>query len=304
MVRQRLREGSSRVSLSPSPPPTFTAGDRLAAAVARFQRRPIARIGYFINIAALFVTLAPFRDGKVGFLEAAPIWFVASVRIVLIVWARWRFVKLFTRFRHTTLENVDFHRTFWELLVGKRGPKNEWDWKLFDAQREIFSENWAAARALLEDLHAEGRGSEIQVKNDLAFVMAMTGDGSRAVRFAAQAVALAEKLPLNSQIQIDYRNDLLESTRSTLGECLCSAGQYDEAAAILKPIVAQTKIPLALDARRYFYAQCLVGLDRPEEATEVLRANAKGESSWAAKSREALARLTAQPAQEDPPPAP
>lgn len=281
-----------RSNESPATAPAFTAGDRLAAAVARFQRRGFARpVGLFINIAALFVTIAPLREGRAGFVEAAPLWFLAIARAMLIVWARRRCADLYARHRYVTVDNSEHQREFWELVVGKRAPHNERAWLLFDAQGEIVRENWAEARTLFERLDATSPIPDWLVKNDLAFTMAMMGEGQGAVRIATKVVELAEKIPARSELEKKYRNDVLDVAHSTLGESLCVAGEYKRAAEILEPLVGQSKTALAARVRRYFYAQCLVGLDRLDEAAEVLRANVEGDSPWAVRSREALARL-------------
>jgi tetratricopeptide (TPR) repeat protein len=103
--------------------------------------------------------------------------------------------------------------------------------------------------------------------NNLAFTLAHTGDGARAVTVAR------ESLDLTGAGAGQPTDELRRSQRATLGAALIVAGRPEEGMSLLEEVLAGDRggRPRALAARWFFLGEALRAIGRQEDAVAAYR---------------------------------
>jgi tetratricopeptide (TPR) repeat protein len=122
----------------------------------------------------------------------------------------------------------------------------------------------AEACALLAsiDLRQLSSGTLPWVLNNLAWTLALTGQGERAVAVARESMEASAKAGDRAVSMEDLRACQL----GTLGAALVTAGQPDEAVAPLEQALARGGKPRQQAARAFYLGEALHALGRPDEA--------------------------------------
>jgi hypothetical protein len=285
---QKASLGKARATAAIRAVPYFTPLDRLAVA-SHSELGCLFQLAFLIaTLIALIQAVRSLSAGEPSFI----FWFIAITIFFLPLSAlEKRRVQLWATYESAVDANaLEAVKTFRTLLGGKRSAYSRRSWLRLDGDEAFMDGQWHKASELYAELR-KSKSDRAAIGDRYVLAMAMDGHTHEVVEAARASFAAANGMRRQTKREKRARAIMMRRARRSLGAVLSLAGEHREALDILMPLTSAPRPELP----RYFLGASLMALGRVDEATTLLRENARGDSKWAKLSRELLTKLGASP---------